>query len=107
MYHYNELLPLGYTDSDSQSDRDSRKSTSGFMFTLGGGAISLRSVKQSCITDFTMEVEYVATFEATKEVFWLQKFLLGREVVLLVVPPLVLFCDNSGAVAQYKEPRNL
>ena len=30
------LVPIGYTDSDFQSDRDSRKSTSGYVFTLGG-----------------------------------------------------------------------
>ena len=29
----------GYTDSDFQRDRDSRKLTSGSVFTLGGGAV--------------------------------------------------------------------
>ena len=38
------------------------------VFTLGGGAISWKSVKQSCIADSTMEVEYVAACEAAKEV---------------------------------------
>ena len=32
------LVPIGYTDSDFQSDIDSRKSTSGYVFTFGGGA---------------------------------------------------------------------
>ena len=39
-YKYDDLVPIGYTDSDFQSDKDSRKSTLGYMFTLGGGAIS-------------------------------------------------------------------
>ena len=36
---------LGYTDSDFQGDIDSSKSTSGYVFTLNGGAICWRSVK--------------------------------------------------------------
>ena len=49
------LVPIGYTDSDFISDKESRKSTSRYVFTLGGGAISWRSVKQSRIADSTME----------------------------------------------------
>ncbi|XP_075091781.1 secreted RxLR effector protein 161-like [Nicotiana tabacum] len=40
VYHSGDLVPIGYTDSDFQSDRDSRKFTSRYVFTLGGGAIS-------------------------------------------------------------------
>ena len=40
VYSSDNLVPLGYTDSDFQSDQDSRKSTSGYMFSFGGGAIS-------------------------------------------------------------------
>ena len=59
VYQDESLVPIGYTDSDFQSDRESRKSTSGYVFTLGGGAISWRSVKQSSIADSTMEAEYM------------------------------------------------
>ena len=61
------LVPIGYTDSEFQSDRESRKSTSGYVFTFGGGDISWQSVKQSSIADSTMEVEYIAASEAAKE----------------------------------------
>ena len=40
VYHYDELLPLGYKDLDFQSDRDSLWSTFRLVFTLGGGAAS-------------------------------------------------------------------
>ncbi|TYK09668.1 gag/pol protein [Cucumis melo var. makuwa] len=56
-----------YTDSDFQTDKDARKSTSGSVFTLNGGAVVWRSIKQSCIADSTMETEYVAVCEAAKE----------------------------------------
>ena len=75
------LVPIGYTDSDFQSDRDSRKPTSGYVFTLGGGAIRWLSIKQSSIADSTIEAEYIAASEATKEAVWLKKFMLDLEVV--------------------------
>ena len=68
VYYVDDLRPPGYTDSNFQSDKDSRKSTSGLVFTLGGGAIVWRSIKQSCIADSTMEAEYVAASEASKDV---------------------------------------
>ena len=89
-----------------QSNRDSHGSTSNFVFTLGGGAVNWRSLKQSCIVNSTMEVQYVVVSEVAKEVIWFQKFLLGIGLMPLVVPPLVLFCDNSGAMAQSKEQSN-
>ena len=51
VYHDNELAPIGYTDSEFQSDVDLRQSTSGYVFTLGGATVSWRSIKQSCIAD--------------------------------------------------------
>ena len=74
VYQCEDLIPIGYTNSYFQLDLDFRKSTSGCVFTLGGGAISWRSVKQSCIADSTMEAEYVAICEAENEDVWLKKF---------------------------------
>ena len=67
VYHSEDLIPISYTDSDFQSDIDFRKFILGCVFTLGGGAISWRSVKQSCIANSTMKAEYVTTCEAAKE----------------------------------------
>jgi hypothetical protein len=106
VYQSEDLTAIGYTDSDFQSDRDSKKSTSGYVFTLGGGAISWRSIKQSCIADSTMEAEYVAACEAAKEAVWLKKFLSDLGVMRIEQVPITLFCHNSGVVAQSKEPRN-
>ena len=106
VYGCEDLIPIGYTDLDFQSDLDFRKSTSGCVFTLGGGAISWRSTKQSCIADSTMESEYVAACAVAKEVVWLKKFLSDIGVVRMEQVLITLFCDNSGAVAQSKDPRN-
>ena len=106
VYRFKDLIPIDYTDSDFQSDLDFKKSTSGCVFILGGEAISWRSVKQSCIADSTMEVEYVVTCETAKEAVWLKKFHSGLSVVRMEQVPITLFCDNSGVVTQSKDPRN-
>ena len=40
VYRCEDLIPIGYIDFDFHSDLDFRKSISGYVFTLGGGAIS-------------------------------------------------------------------
>ena len=101
VYSSRSLETIGYTDSDFQGDIDSRKSTSGYVFTLNDGAICWRSVKTTCVADSTTEAEYVAASEAV----WLKKFLLDLQVIPSADRPITLYCDNSGVVAQSKEPR--
>jgi hypothetical protein len=57
------LRILGYSDSDYVGD--DRKSTSGYVFILAGGAISWKSCKQTVTTSSTMYAEFVACYEAT------------------------------------------
>ena len=74
-------MPVGYTDSDFQFDPNSRKSISSLVFTLNGRAIEWKSMKQSCISDSFVEVEYVTVLEAIKKVIWLHNFLRDLEVI--------------------------
>ena len=53
-----------------------------------------------------MEAKYVVACEAAKEAVWLKKFLFDLGVVRMEQVPISFFCDNSGAVAQSKDPRN-
>ena len=105
-YSGGDLNLIRYTDYNFQLDKDSRKSTSGSIFTLGGGAVVWRSIKQSSIADSTMEAKYIAACEAAKESVWLKKFYNVLEVVPNMEKPLVLYYDNNGAVANTKEPRS-
>ncbi|CAA0829056.1 cysteine-rich RLK (RECEPTOR-like protein kinase) 8, partial [Striga hermonthica] len=105
VYRADSLFPLGYSDSDFHSDRDESKSTSGYVFTLGGGAISWRSAKQKCVADSTMEAEYIAASEPAKEAVWLRNFLVDLEVIPSLPRIVTVYCDNSGAVANSREPR--
>jgi hypothetical protein len=61
------LLLRGHCDSDWGSDAATRKSTSGFVFTLAGGAIAWMSKRQSVVAQSTAEAEYVAACEASME----------------------------------------
>ena len=53
-----------------------------------------------------MEAEYVAASEAAKEAVWLRNFLKDLAVVPAIEMSLTMFCDNSGAVANSKEPQS-
>ena len=86
----------GYTDSDYVGD--DRKSTSGYIFTLAGGAISWKSSKQTVTTSSTMYIEFVACYEATGQVNWLKKVMPGLKVVDDIHKPLKLYRDNNLVV---------
>jgi len=51
---------FGFTDSDYAGDPDDRKSTSGYAFKLGSGAVSWLSKKQPIVTLSTIEAEFAA-----------------------------------------------
>jgi hypothetical protein len=101
-----ELIVKGYTDASFMTDPDDFKSQSGYVFTLNGGAVSWKSSKQSTVADSTMEAEYIAASEASKEGYWIKKFVTELGVVPTALDPVEIYCDNSGAVAQAKEPRS-
>ncbi|KAJ9565872.1 hypothetical protein OSB04_001838 [Centaurea solstitialis] len=100
-----EISVNGYSDASFQTDRDDFRSQSGYVFTLNGGAISWKSSKQDTIADSTTKAEYIAASDAAKEAVWLRNFLSDLRVVASVSRPIDIFCDNSRAVAQAKEPR--
>nr|GEY77202.1 zinc finger, CCHC-type [Tanacetum cinerariifolium] len=57
----------GYSDASWITGSSDCKSTTGWIFTLGGGAVCWRSKKQTCITHSTMEAEFLALAAAGKE----------------------------------------
>eukprot|EP00253_Pinus_taeda_P022978 PITA_22978 len=61
--------------------KDDRKSTSGYVFHMGSGAISRASKKQPIVALSTAEAEYVAATAATCQAVWMRSMLrsLGQE----------------------------
>ncbi|KAF3683239.1 PP2A regulatory subunit TAP46 [Capsicum annuum] len=66
---------LGYSDANWITGSTEVKSTSKYVFTVGGGAVSWKSSKQTCISRSTMESEFIALDKAGEEVEWLRNFL--------------------------------
>ncbi|KAL0420657.1 UNVERIFIED_CONTAM: Retrovirus-related Pol polyprotein from transposon TNT 1-94 [Sesamum latifolium] len=100
-----ELILEGYSDASFQSDDDDAKSQSGFVFKLNGGVVARKSFKQDTKVDSTTEAEYIAASEAAKEAVWMKNYIQELVVVSSIAEPVVIFCDNNGAITQAKEPR--
>ncbi len=92
---------IGYSDADWAGDQDDRRSTTGNVFLLGGGAVSWLSKKQSTVALSTAEAEYVALSQAAQECVWFRRLLsdLGMDV-----SPVMILEDNQGAIAIAKNP---
>ena len=56
---YDNLEIIGYSDSDFAGCQDSKRSTSGYIYMLAGGAISWKSTKQTLVASSTMVAEYL------------------------------------------------
>ncbi|KAG8481237.1 hypothetical protein CXB51_026062 [Gossypium anomalum] len=60
---------IGYVDADFAGDLDRRRSLTGYVFTIGGCAISWKATLQTTVALSTTEAEYMAITEACKELF--------------------------------------
>ena len=102
--HYTKYPPVleGYSDANWISDNTETKSTSGYVFTLGGAAISWKSSKQTCIARSTMEFEFIALHKAAEEAEWLRNFLEDIPVWHKPVTAICIHCDSMAAQARAK-----
>ncbi|PWA92773.1 zinc finger, CCHC-type [Artemisia annua] len=90
----------GYTDASWISNTEDNSSTSGWVFLLGGGAISWASKKQTCITSSTMESEFVALAAAGKEAEWLKNLLLEIPLWPKPIAPISIRCDSAATLSK-------
>ena len=104
-YQGRDLRLRGYSDADWAGDLDERKSTFGYTFLLGGGAITWCSKKQSCVALSTMEFEYVACSAAIQEAVWLRRFLQRLDIVASAMDPVTIYSDSMAALAYAKDPK--
>lgn len=96
-----ELGPA-YSDSDWAAEKQGRKSRTGFMIKVAGGAVDWGSHKQSVVALSSSEAEYVAAATATREVIWLRGLL--KEVGMEQDAPTELRVDNQTAIAIVNSP---
>jgi ribonuclease HI len=92
---------VGYCDADYAGDPDTRRSTSGYVFILNGGAISWSSKRQATVAASTTEAEYMAAAQAVKEALWLRNLLVDLD---LDGGTVKIFADNQSAIKLLKNP---
>jgi hypothetical protein len=92
----------GYSDA-AYANEDNTRSTSGYVFKAGDGAITWRSKRQTTVAFSSTEAEYVALSEAAREACWLRN--LYRELDFEVKGPTIIKGDNEGANAMTKDPK--
>ncbi|KAL0401677.1 UNVERIFIED_CONTAM: Retrovirus-related Pol polyprotein from transposon TNT 1-94 [Sesamum latifolium] len=97
--HFNKypVVLEGFCDANWVTDNDEVSSTSGYVFTLGGGAISWKSAKQTCIARSTMESEFIALELVGQEAEWLRN-LVGDVPLWGSSVPVSLHCDSQAAI---------
>jgi hypothetical protein len=103
LYGESDALQLtGYTDSDWAGSVDDWKSTTGYVFSLGTGAVSWASKKQHVVSLSSIEAEYRAATKGACEAVWLRRIL--GDLMLEQTKPTILFCDNQGVLKLAKNP---
>ncbi|GJZ37537.1 zinc finger, CCHC-type containing protein [Tanacetum coccineum] len=90
----------GYSDASWINHVEDSSSTSGWVFLLGGGAISWASKKQTCITSSTMESEFVALAAAGKEAEWLRNLIHEIPIWPKPIAPISIRCDSAPTMAR-------
>ena len=94
----------GYSDSDWGNDPNDRRSFTAWVFLLHDGAVSWQSCKQPTVALSSVEAEYMAATQATREAVWWRTFMseLGQ-------PPsaaTTVHSDSQGAIALAKNPEH-
>ena len=91
---------VGYVDSDYAADLDKRRSHTGYVFTVGGCAVSWKASLKDVPAQSTTEAEYMAINEACKEAVWLKGLfaeLCGDDSCIQ------LFSDSQSAIYLIKD----
>jgi hypothetical protein len=100
-YGGSEFTVRGYVDSDFAGDLEKRKSTTGYVFIIAGGAVSWVSKLQTVVALSTTEAEYMAATQACKEAIWMKKLMeeLGHKQ-----ENILLYCDSQSALHIARNP---
>ena len=100
----------GYSDANWAGDIDNRRSTTGYVVMINNGAVAWRSQLQPTVALSTMEAEYMALTEATKELIWIRNLLAALGYIndntksSSASTPTQLYSDNQSAIALAKNP---
>jgi hypothetical protein len=88
---------IGFSDADWGGDVDTRRSTTGYVFTLAGGPVSWSSRLQPTVALSSAEAEYMAVCTATQQALYLRSLL--SELGFAQENPTIIFEDNQACIA--------
>jgi len=87
---------MGFSDSNYATDKDGRRSISGFAIYYCGALVSWKSKMQQCVTLSSTEAEYVAASQCVSEMEFVRQVV--ESMGLKVQFPMTLYVDNTGAI---------
>ncbi|GAU41840.1 hypothetical protein TSUD_177510 [Trifolium subterraneum] len=91
-----------WTDSDYAGDYDDRKSTSGYVFSMGTDAISWSSKKQPIVNLSTTETEFVSAVSCACQGIWLRSIL--KQLKQEQHGSTIMYFDNNSSIKLSKNP---
>lgn len=93
-----------FCDSDWASDKNNRRSTTGYVFKVLGATVAWKSRFQPTIALSTTEAEYMASADCARQAIWLQQLLSDLHINPQLFKPFKMFNDNRGAIDLSKNP---
>ena len=99
-----DISPTAFVDADYGGCRDTRRSTSGYVFMMAGGAVTWSSKRQATVALSTVEAEYVAMSRCAQQMAWMHSWL--DEVEMEYTLPGMIRGDNCGAIALTKNTKD-
>ena len=94
---------IGYVDSDWAGSETDRKSTTGYLFkAFESCLICWNTKKQNSVAASSTEAEYMALFEAVREVLWLKTLIISLKIELN--NPIKILEDNQGCISIANNP---
>ena len=99
-----DLTPHAFVDADYGGCKDTRRSTSGYVFMMAGGPVTWSSKRQATVALSTVEAEYVAMSRCAQQMVWMQNWL--AEVEVDYSKPGLIRGDNRGAIALTKNTKD-
>ncbi|CAI7843347.1 unnamed protein product [Closterium sp. NIES-54] len=97
------VVLTGHFDSSYAADVETHRSTQGYCFSMGYGAVLWRSTRSSSVSTSTAEAEIYARAMAAQELRWLT-FLLA-DLGERPSSASTLFTYNKAMILLYREPR--
>lgn len=100
--HYSRYSSVieGFSDANWISDIKDSRSTSGYVFTLGGAVISWKSSKRTVIARSTMESEFIALDKCGEKAEWLHHFIEDIPRWPKPVTVISIHCDSQSAIGR-------